>query len=135
MMRVVLGKIKHGRDLGHRHGQHIAVLQQNALGVCAAQQLGELGMHPLGGNGAQVFPALVYRLCRAGLQPHIQHRGKAQRAHKAQAVLVKAAGGLAHTAHKAILQILQAAEGVHHSHRRMIGHGIDRKIAAGQILF
>jgi len=77
----------------------------------------------------------VHCPCRAGLQPHIQHRGKAQRAHKAQAVLTKAAGRFAHTAHKALLQVLQAAKGVHHSHRRMISHGIDRKIEAGQILF
>ena len=68
------------------------------------------------------------------LQGEFQNGGETQRPQNAQRILAEPLVRIAHTANPPGLQIRPPGEIVHQSHVRVVGHGVDGKIPAAQIL-
>ena len=134
MMRILLIKIEHGRQLGQNDGKNLPFFPQYPRRVPSSQQLAQLVLNALGRHGAQKLPLLRERGGGRFLHAKAEAGCKAQRPQDPQRVLFKPGGGIAYGPQKAVFQIVPSAEGILKSLVGAIGHGVHRQIPPGQIL-
>ena len=133
-MGVVLRETQLVGKLRQQHEEDVGIGFQQGAGKRRAQEPRQLGQQALGGHLQKGLPVPVQCAFGAGLGRQVIQRGKAQAAQDAQGILPKARVGVAHAAQHPVLQIVPAVEGVAQALARMIGHGVDGKVAPGEVL-
>ena len=109
-------------------------MAQRPRRASGGQDAVQLGAHALAGHGVELPRTGHEGLLRGGLDGEAQAAGKPHGAQHPQGVLLKAAAGLPHRADDAQPEVPLAAEGVEEAAARMVGHGVDGEVAAGQVL-
>ena len=129
-----LGAAHAGQHFRHGAGQNFAVLRQHIPRAGGHQQAVQLCIEALGADALQRLAGGLGRGGRGIVQAEAQPRRKAQRAQDAQRVLAKAGRGVADAAHDARRQVAAAAVEVNDALAGGVGHGVDGKIAPGQVV-
>ena len=134
MIDAVLLESHHRRDKGKKNGQDIRILRQHAVHAGRDKKTVELGAEPFRRHKPEPFPFFMQG--RGGLRddPEIIRPGKAQRPHQAQRVFLKPPPRLPHRPQQAVFEVGFSPEGIPQPPLRMPGHGVDGKIAAGQVI-
>ena len=121
-------------QLGHSGTDELRVAQHGVSPVTGRKNTLELNTHTLARYGIEQRRALSKRTLSLGLNHKVQTAGKAHRTQHAQGVLVKATLGITDSANQLALQITLAVVAVDKPALGMPGHGVDGKVAAGQIV-
>lgn len=107
---------------------------QPALRMRALYDALDLRAHPLHSNMRQLIPLAHQAAPRILGDGEIQHGGEAHTAQHPQRILAEAFLRLAHTADTAELKIPLTAKGINQRTIKPGAHGVDREIAAAEVL-
>ena len=134
VVRIALVKTHAGQNLRDHRAEHLRKREQHLRNVFAAQQLVELGIHPLGRDGPEPCTLFARGARRLLLHGKAQHRGKAQQPQHAQRVFLKTNARVPHAAQRFFCQVLPSAEGVDQRAVLRHGHGVDRKVPPRKVV-
>ena len=134
MIDAVLLESHHRRDKGKKNGQDIRIPVSMRSTPAVTRKTVELGAEPFRRYKPEPFPFFMQG--RGGLRddPEIIRPGKAQRPHQAQRVFLKPPPRSPTAPQQAVFEIGFSPEGIPQPLLRMPGHGVDGKIAAGQVV-